>query len=422
MHTLSFKYEYFVLMVGLTLCMLIKGKSQNLISNPGFEKFAECPNENFNYSDALGWYTHIPAENQNFEWHERAYIHACDPLVMPWWDAELEDALIRTMYAYDVTAEISYTRLIWTELNAPLAKGDLYYLEYTTSPSILYFPQDETIALIRNVPTSLGIKWEDESFQGDITDLTPMEPDMIASGGAYGQLSPNTLQIGNCFEATGNEKYLLYGFFLDDTPIEDYSYIRPSSNVSIPIKWPIFSTDNFKLEKMKIELCCDTTVCAHEVIDFSRYVDSYIIPKKQIIWSDGVQGVKRSFSTSGAYRFRLNTNCGSLLSNWLEVEVEDCQLKVYTPNAFTPNGDAINPYFIPLFSDELDLTDMNFSIVNRWGRTVFQTKDLNSRGWDGKVKGIDALEGAYVWHMEFSYRLGEEIITETQVGSLLLIR
>jgi gliding motility-associated-like protein len=59
----------------------------------------------------------------------------------------------------------------------------------------------------------------------------------------------------------------------------------------------------------------------------------------------------------------------------------------YVPNAFTPDNDGINDIFMPKgrFVDE---DRYEFMIFNRWGQTVFETKDVNE-GWDGGVISQD---------------------------------
>jgi gliding motility-associated-like protein len=68
--------------------------------------------------------------------------------------------------------------------------------------------------------------------------------------------------------------------------------------------------------------------------------------------------------------------------------------KIVMPNAFTPNGDGKNDVFrIPagiLFNLK------TFSIFDRWGNLVFQTKDI-TQGWNGTFNGQPANMGTYVF-------------------------
>jgi len=57
----------------------------------------------------------------------------------------------------------------------------------------------------------------------------------------------------------------------------------------------------------------------------------------------------------------------------------------YVPNAFTPNGDGINDFFMP-FGLNADTDYYKMTIYNRWGQVVFQTNNINS-AWDGTTPG-----------------------------------
>lgn len=88
---------------------------------------------------------------------------------------------------------------------------------------------------------------------------------------------------------------------------------------------------------------------------------------------------------------------------------------IFVPNAFTPNGDGEN--------DELlvrgnNITEMKFSIFNRWGEKVFETTD-QSRGWDGTYKGKPANPAVFVYQLEVVCGDGQEYFTK---GNVTLIR
>lgn len=68
---------------------------------------------------------------------------------------------------------------------------------------------------------------------------------------------------------------------------------------------------------------------------------------------------------------------------------------IYVPNAFTPNGDGINDYFLPILNAE-DPTEYELRIFNRWGEQIFAVENP-SLGWDGSYKGQLVEEGVYVW-------------------------
>jgi gliding motility-associated-like protein len=90
--------------------------------------------------------------------------------------------------------------------------------------------------------------------------------------------------------------------------------------------------------------------------------------------------------------------------------------KIEIPNAFTPNGDGINDVFRPLYGS--DISQVVFTIYNRWGQLLFQDKGTHS-GWDGTFESKPLESGAYVW--EFSYKTSDNQIKILK-GAVLLIR
>ena len=76
------------------------------------------------------------------------------------------------------------------------------------------------------------------------------------------------------------------------------------------------------------------------------------------------------------------------------------ELIYYVPNTFTPDGDAYNEYFTPVFSSGFDPYDFTMLIFNRWGEIVWESHDA-SVGWDGTYGGRLVQDGTYTWTIEF---------------------
>jgi gliding motility-associated-like protein len=88
----------------------------------------------------------------------------------------------------------------------------------------------------------------------------------------------------------------------------------------------------------------------------------------------------------------------------------------FMPNAFTPNADGMNDIFRLPPSVFVDLR--SFTIYNRWGQVVFFTNN-SSQGWDGRINGIEAEAGTYVWTI--NYLNLQQQATKVS-GSVLMIR
>lgn len=51
-----------------------------------------------------------------------------------------------------------------------------------------------------------------------------------------------------------------------------------------------------------------------------------------------------------------------------------CDVNLYIPNSFTPNGDYDNEMLVYRGDN---IIDFDFSIFNRWGELMFQTNNLS---------------------------------------------
>jgi len=95
---------------------------------------------------------------------------------------------------------------------------------------------------------------------------------------------------------------------------------------------------------------------------------------------------------------------------------KECQPLIYIPNAFTPNADGINDF---VFVRGQDIKSMYLVIYNRWGQSVFNTKNILD-GWDGKNKKGELLnEGVYIYKVLGKFVDGSDIEIS---GNITLVR
>ena len=88
----------------------------------------------------------------------------------------------------------------------------------------------------------------------------------------------------------------------------------------------------------------------------------------------------------------------------------------YVPNAFSPNGDGVNDFFIPVIKD---VTEYELFIFNRWGNIIFNSTKLEE-GWDGNNQnGNQAQQDVYVYRIRYRNVDG---FFETKEGHVTLIK
>ncbi len=71
----------------------------------------------------------------------------------------------------------------------------------------------------------------------------------------------------------------------------------------------------------------------------------------------------------------------------------------FMPDAFTPNGDGLNDFFLPE-GVLTGITEYRMRIWTRWGELLFSTNELKS-GWDGSFNGTSSPGGSYFWDAQY---------------------
>jgi gliding motility-associated-like protein len=94
-----------------------------------------------------------------------------------------------------------------------------------------------------------------------------------------------------------------------------------------------------------------------------------------------------------------------------------CDVKLFVPTAFTPNGDALNPD-LQIFGEFV--AKLDFRLYNRWGEIVFSTTNPK-QAWNGTVNGKPAPTGVYIWQASYENELKRGTVFRQQ-GQVVLIR
>ena len=84
---------------------------------------------------------------------------------------------------------------------------------------------------------------------------------------------------------------------------------------------------------------------------------------------------------------------------------------VYVPSAFSPNGDGKNEILLPVYVGIKELK--NFTVYNRWGQLVFNTKSMD-KGWAGS-----GMTGTFVWVVQAIDSAGKTLSLK---GTVIIIR
>lgn len=144
---------------------------------------------------------------------------------------------------------------------------------------------------------------------------------------------------------------------------------------------------------------------------FSPQVDFYNNSLNAVsynwIFYDGNPGTSNSFETTVDYPEGIEGNytvileaissfgCRDTVEKAIKIEPE---ILIFAPNTFTPDDDEFNPNW-RIYMKGIDEQSFDLKIYNRWGESVFQSKDIN-QAWDGTYNGTLVKDGTYIWVLE----------------------
>jgi gliding motility-associated-like protein len=136
-----------------------------------------------------------------------------------------------------------------------------------------------------------------------------------------------------------------------------------------------------------------------------KFTNTSVGKYKEVMWEFGDGSVSseweptHKYAKPGTYTITLKLKDvdGCVVNFKREIVITDFFFEI--PNVFTPNADGINDHFYPKF---LYIKDIHFMVMNKWGELLFESKDLESKGWDGKHNGGDATVGNYVFRVRYT--------------------
>jgi gliding motility-associated-like protein len=121
-------------------------------------------------------------------------------------------------------------------------------------------------------------------------------------------------------------------------------------------------------------------------------------------WSTGQNDQLIYVTDEGWYWVSVATEHGCMDTDSIYVKLlageEIPEVRLWIPNAFTPDGDGLNDTFKVVPSND-NITDFHMMIFNRWGEFLWETYNIDE-GWDGVYKGRLCPGETYVYKVVWS--------------------
>ncbi|MCC5928272.1 MAG: DUF4114 domain-containing protein [Cyclobacteriaceae bacterium] len=124
--------------------------------------------------------------------------------------------------------------------------------------------------------------------------------------------------------------------------------------------------------------------------------------------------VFHQYDNTGIYEIRLNVEdedgCSAEASVEIEVFIID---QLYIPNAFSPYSSNPENRTLKVYGENIDENDFSFTIVNRWGKIMYQTSsfaEANLNGWDGRAvnAGDEKALNVFSWIVKGKFSGGDD--------------
>lgn len=140
-----------------------------------------------------------------------------------------------------------------------------------------------------------------------------------------------------------------------------------------------------------------------------------IFKEKSLLFTRNDQDLRYTFNEAGTFTVKLLVSNSNSCLDSSSVTIKVVESKLEVPGVFTPNGDGINDEFRAVYKS---ITEFRCWIFNRWQQKVFYWTDPQ-KGWDGKINGKPASEGAYFYVIE---AVGADGVKHNMKGNINLLR
>jgi gliding motility-associated-like protein/CSLREA domain-containing protein len=181
-------------------------------------------------------------------------------------------------------------------------------------------------------------------------------------------------------------------------------------------------SDGLELEiipPIQVDLGPDQVVCDGQRVLLDPELQGFDYPLSYS-WSEQNFETTLEVSSSGTYELEVESQCDVLRDDVL-ILFEQCGCDIYVPNAFTPDQDGVNEFFV--VETQCVFEEYLLNIFNRDGEVLFSATDPASL-WDGSYRGGEyfAPNGSYIYRIEYSTETLNGIESAVLSGHITLIR
>lgn len=266
---------------------------------------------------------------------------------------------------------------------------------------------------VLNAGLYTSYSWQDLSTNASFLVMSPGTYSVTVTDN-FGCTSSDIIQVNGINNAVnlGNDTTLCEGDIISlNAPIlSGASYLWQDNSINnsftvsnAGIYWVEISISNCKASDTiqinynplpTINLGNDTLICSEEfiILDATTTNASYL-------WQNNSSAATQMATPTNTYWVDISVNnCHARDTIFVGLKDSNCYCNLFIPNAFSPNNDLNNDVLKLLNTNDIDLK--YFSIYNRWGQIVFETKAPHEV-WNGYFKNSPCEIGTYFYQIKY---------------------
>ncbi|MBC8173367.1 MAG: gliding motility-associated C-terminal domain-containing protein [Chitinophagales bacterium] len=296
--------KFFLTSISVIFSYYIYGQV-NLVPNPSFEEYDDCPTSFSCILDDTDPYVANwlkPSGGSSDYFNECADLFSSVGIPESYFFS-YQPARTGSAYAgfYTYLDGYEYREYVQVQLTEPMEAGNCYYVEFYSSPAdvddgftIAYATDDVGMYISVDRPTAT-----------DMFDYGPMDefiPQIANPDGVFINDTLEWTKISGIYVADGGEEWITIGNFKEDgdTDIEEFL-----GDGGYPLCYNVVE-DFLVTELDSIDVIKDTVLCAGASLELTvpEGADSYL-------WSTGETASEITVVTSGIYWVEMNFSCGT---------------------------------------------------------------------------------------------------------------
>jgi gliding motility-associated-like protein len=177
-----------------------------------------------------------------------------------------------------------------------------------------------------------------------------------------------------------NGAYQASGTFASLIPGNHTVTIRDANSCTFSVLVSITEPDALIISESHTDVICPEDADGSITLSITGGTQPY-----NIYWSDGATVASRTNITDGEYSVVVTDVNGCAASVDVTIGVIGSENCIEVPEIITPNGDGYNDTWkirnIDMFPNA------EISVFNRWGKKVFESRNILAAPWDGTFKG-----------------------------------